>query len=145
MKKSELRAMIREILKEEVSRRKLKESNYPELDPITCEECGCIVGEDNYRLHTNEYDEEIIVCPDCSKRLDNAGAKMKMYCVDVNNDAGSYELIFEVDGKVAEKKFCGAFENVMIDCYDFFKKCAKKYGLASIENSCEIKLEHTFY
>jgi hypothetical protein len=72
--KTELKEMIRECLREELSKQGLTEHHYPELEPIECENCGRIVGEDEYRLHTDEYDQEIIVCPACADALESSAA-----------------------------------------------------------------------
>jgi hypothetical protein len=100
--KSELKTMIREVLREELSRNQLKEHHYPELEPIECENCGRIVGEDEYRLHTNEYDEEIIVCPTCAELLENStldvsASEVDDLAKDVFIDA-KFEDAYKADG-----------------------------------------------
>jgi hypothetical protein len=69
--------------------------------------------------------------------------KQKMYCVET--PGGEYELVYEINGKVVDRQFSGSFENVMLDCYDFFRRNSEKYELESRVNTLEVKLEHTFY
>ncbi len=69
--------------------------------------------------------------------------KFKMYCED--DGSGEYDLVFEADGQEVARQFAGSFENVMIMCYDFFEKNAKKFGVQTIVNTCEVSLNHIFY
>ena len=67
----------------------------------------------------------------------------KMYCEETHG--GEYDLVYEVNGKVVDRRFVGSFENVMLECYDFFKRNSEKYGLESRVNTLVVKLDHTFY
>lgn len=95
--KIELKEMIREVLKEELSRSALKEHHYPELEPIECENCGKIVGEDEYRLHTDEYDQEIIVCPECAEILETSSDVLDVSASEVDDLARDVYIDMEFE------------------------------------------------
>ena len=77
-----------------------------------------------------------------TKLTEATGDEMRMY---VDGEDGTYDLVFEVNGKIVERQPEGSFENVMIDCYDFFEKNCEKYGVESRVNTLEVTLTHTFY
>lgn len=113
--KTELKEMIREVLKEELSRASLKEHHYPELEPIECENCGKIVGEDEYRLHTDEYDQEIIVCPACAEILEASSDVLDVSASEVDDLARDVYIDMEFeDAYRADGNTVGEAVNALI-------------------------------
>lgn len=71
--------------------------------------------------------------------------KYVIYCEDVSNDKSEFELRCERDGEIVERKdgyYC--FEDVMIDCYDFFRMVCDKYLPDTRCDILEVKLYNMF-
>jgi hypothetical protein len=70
---------------------------------------------------------------------------MKMYCVEVGNDASEFELIFEVDGKIVDRATEYSFDDILITSAAFFKRNCEKVGFDTRFDRLEIKLDYTYY
>ena len=82
MKKSELRQMIQEVLKEELSRKRLNETLYS-----TCPECGA----KNIASMFTAFGQEL--CQDCySKYADSAKGQIEVFIALVDGRTDSSEL-----------------------------------------------------
>ncbi len=53
--------------------------------------------------------------------------KFRFYMEDVSIDGSEFELIFELDGKVVDRKVEYSVEDCLIDSYDFFYENCEKY------------------
>ena len=70
---------------------------------------------------------------------------MKMYCVEVSNDASEFELRFEVNGKIVDHATEYSFQDVLITSAEFFKHNCEKVGFDTRFDHLEIKLDYTYY
>ena len=67
--------------------------------------------------------------------------KFKMYFVDISNDGSEFELVFEIDGEVKERKTEYSVEDCLIDCYEFFHKNCEKYEFDGRIDGLDFKLD----
>jgi hypothetical protein len=70
--------------------------------------------------------------------------KLVIYCEDVSKDKSEFELRCEKDGEIVERKIEYSFEDVMIDCYDFFRMVCDKYYPDTRHDILEVKLYNMF-
>jgi hypothetical protein len=71
--------------------------------------------------------------------------KYVIYCEDISGDKSEFELRCEVNGEVKDSKrgyYC--FEDVMIDCYNFFRMVCDKYWPDTRVDTLEVKLYNMF-
>jgi len=68
----------------------------------------------------------------------------KMYCKEIGNDGGEFELVFEIDGKVVDKQTEFSFQNVLIESDDFLTKNCEEYDYDSRFDSFEVNLNYIF-
>ena len=70
--------------------------------------------------------------------------KIKMYCVDVDNDGSEFEVRFEINGEILERETVYSFDDVLIVSYEFFKKNCEKYNFDSRRDILEVCLSYTY-
>jgi hypothetical protein len=75
----------------------------------------------------------------------NTHRNMKMYCVEVGNDASEFELRFEVNGKIVDRVTVYSFDDVLIVSAEFFKRNCEKVSFDTRFDRLEIKLDYTYY
>ena len=66
--------------------------------------------------------------------------KFRMYMEDVSNDCSEYELIFEINGEVVDKKVEYSVSDCLIDSYEFFKMNCQRYEFDSRFDGMEVNL-----
>lgn len=66
--------------------------------------------------------------------------KFRMYCVEVSNDGSEFELRFEIDGEIIDKKVEYCIEDCLIDSEEFFRKNCEKYNFDSRFDSLKVSL-----
>ena len=71
-------------------------------------------------------------------------SKHRIYCEDVSEDAGEFELRCEKDGEIVETKIEHCFEDVLIDVYEFFKECCENYDIDTRFDSIEIDINYQY-
>ena len=54
--------------------------------------------------------------------------KLRMYCVEVSDDGSEFELRFEVDGELVDKKVGYCIDDILYLSYEFFSKNCEKYN-----------------
>jgi hypothetical protein len=69
---------------------------------------------------------------------------LKMYCVEISNDGSEFELRFEVDGKVVDRKIEYCFDDILYDSYNFFKENCEKINFDSRFDKFEINLDYSY-
>ncbi len=70
-------------------------------------------------------------------------SKYNIYC-NVNEDGSEFTLIAEKDGEIVDSQVESCFEDVMIDCYNFFSRVCDKYYPDTRFDSLEVNLNHMF-
>ena len=66
--------------------------------------------------------------------------KFKFYMKEVSNDGSEFELVFEINGEVKDRKTEYSVEDCLIDSYDFFHENCEKYGFDSRCSSLDFNL-----
>lgn len=62
-----------------------------------------------------------------------------------NEDGSEFELRCEKDGKIVEREGgLYSFEDVMIECYNFFRRVCDKYNLDTRSDILEVNLNYRF-
>jgi uncharacterized protein (DUF983 family) len=98
MKKSELREMIKEVLKEELSRKRLNETWYS-----TCPECGA----ENKVLEHTAFGQEI--CSACYEKY-------------IHSDKGQIEVFLAlVDGRIESSELSATELKAAVDAWDKYR------------------------
>ena len=72
------------------------------------------------------------------------GRKLRMYCVEVSNDGSEFELRFEVDGELVDKKVEYCIDDVLSESYEFFRRNCEKYNFDSRFDTLSIELNYKF-
>lgn len=67
--------------------------------------------------------------------------KFRMYMEDVSNDCSEFELLFEIDGEVVDKRVEYCVEDCLIDSYDFFYMNCERYLFDGRCDSLEVNLD----
>ena len=70
--------------------------------------------------------------------------KFKMSCVDVSKDGSEFELRFELNGNIVDKKTEYSFDDVLADSYDFFKENCEKHKIDTRFDKLEIAVTYTY-
>lgn len=70
---------------------------------------------------------------------------LKMYCVDVDEDGSEFELRFEVDGKIVDRKTTYCFDDILYYSHDFFSNNCDKVGFDGMNDKLEINLSYKYY
>ena len=68
--------------------------------------------------------------------------KFRMYFVDVSNDDSEFELRFEYNGEVVDRKIEYCVDDILFESYEFFKKNCKEVGFDSRSDSLSIELNY---
>lgn len=68
--------------------------------------------------------------------------KFRMYFVDVSNDGSEFELRFECNGEVIDKKVEYSVDDILFVSYEFFKKNCEEVGFDSRFDSLSIELNY---
>ena len=68
--------------------------------------------------------------------------KFRMYFVDVSNDDSEFELRFECNGEVVDRKTEYCVDDILFESYEFFKKNCKEVGFDSRFDSLSIELNY---
>ena len=68
--------------------------------------------------------------------------KFRMYFVDVSNDDSEFELRFEYNGEVVDRKIEYCVDDILFESYEFFKKNCKEFGFDSRIDSLSIELNY---
>ena len=68
--------------------------------------------------------------------------KFRMYFVDVSNDDSEFELRFEYNGEVVDRKIEYCVDDILFESYEFFKKNCKEVGFDSRFDSLSIELNY---
>ena len=72
------------------------------------------------------------------------GRKLKLYCVEVSDDGSEFELRFEVDDEIVDRKTEYSFDDVLIDSYDFFNDNCNRINFDSRFDSFEIDIRYKY-
>lgn len=70
-------------------------------------------------------------------------SKYNIYC-KVNEDRSEFTLVAEKDGEVVDSQVEYSFEDVMIECYNFFRRVVEKYWPDTRFDSIEVNLNYKF-
>ncbi len=70
--------------------------------------------------------------------------KFKMSCVEVSDDGSEFELRFELNGEIVERKTEYSFDDVLIDSYEFFKTNCEAHNIDTRFDKLEISVSHTY-
>lgn len=70
-------------------------------------------------------------------------SKYNIYC-KVNEDGSEFTLVAEKDGEVVDSQVEYSFEDVMIECYKFFRRVVEKYWPDTRFDSIEVNLNYKF-
>lgn len=70
---------------------------------------------------------------------------LKMYCVDVDGDGSEFELRFEIDGKIVDRKTTYCFDDVLYYSHDFFTNNCEKAKYNGMIDLLEINLSYKYY
>ena len=68
--------------------------------------------------------------------------KFRMYFVDVSNDDSEFELRFEYNGEVVDRKIEYCVDDILFESYEFFKKNCEEVGFDSRCDSLGIELNY---
>ena len=68
--------------------------------------------------------------------------KFRMYFVDVSNDCSEFELRFEFNGEVVDKKIEYSVDDILFESYNFFYRNCEKYGFDSRFDRLDIELNY---
>ena len=68
--------------------------------------------------------------------------KFRMYFVDVSNDDSEFELRFEYNGEVVDRKIEYCVDDILFESYEFFKKNCKEVCFDSRFDSLSIELNY---
>ena len=68
--------------------------------------------------------------------------KFRMYFVEVSNDGSEFELRFECNGEVIDKKVEYSVDDILFVSYEFFKKNCEEVGFDSRFDSLSIELNY---
>lgn len=71
-------------------------------------------------------------------------SKYNIYCVDVNGDSSEFELRCKKDGVVVERQTEYSFDDVLLECGDFFTKVCEKYQPDTRFDELTVELNHRF-
>jgi len=66
----------------------------------------------------------------------------RMYFVDISNDGSEFELRFECNGEVIDKKVEYSVDDILFVSYEFFKKNCEEVGFDSRFDSLSIELNY---
>lgn len=66
----------------------------------------------------------------------------RMYFVEVSNDGSEFELRFECNGEVIDKKVEYSVDDILIVSYEFFNKNCEEVGFDSRFDSLSIELNY---
>ncbi len=66
----------------------------------------------------------------------------RMYFVDISNDGSEFELRFECNGEVIDKKVEYSVDDILIVSYEFFNKNCEEFGFDSRFDSLSIELNY---
>lgn len=70
--------------------------------------------------------------------------KFKMSCVDVSKDGSEFELRFELDGNIVDKKTEYSFDDALIDSYEFFKANCEAHNIDTRFDKLEVEIKHKY-
>ena len=70
--------------------------------------------------------------------------KLRMYCVEVEEDGSEFELRFEVNGKVVDKITGYCIEDILIYSNDFFRVNCEENNFDSRFDTLSIELNYKF-
>ena len=70
--------------------------------------------------------------------------KFKMSCVDVSKDGSEFELRFELNGNIVDKKTEYSFDDALIDSYEFFKTNCETYNIDTRFDKLEVEMKHQY-
>ena len=68
--------------------------------------------------------------------------KFRIYFVDVSDDGSEFELRFECNGEVVDRKIEYCVDDILLDSYDFFYKNCEEVGFDSRIDSLSIELNY---
>ena len=70
--------------------------------------------------------------------------KFKISCVEVSDDGSEFELRFELNGEIVERKTEYSFDDVLCDSYNFFKENCEKYKIDNRFDKLEINVSYAY-
>lgn len=70
--------------------------------------------------------------------------KLKMYCVDVSDEGSEFELRFEVNGKIVDRKVEYCMDDVLYDSYEFFKNNCDRVNFDGRFDEFEINISYKY-
>ena len=68
--------------------------------------------------------------------------KFRMYFEDVSNDSSEFELRFECNGDVVNRKIEYSVDDILFESYNFFKDSCERYGFDSRFDILSIELNY---
>lgn len=68
--------------------------------------------------------------------------KFRMYFVDISNDGSEFELRFECNGEVVDRRVEYSVEDILFESYKFFRRNCEKFGFDSRFDSLSIELNY---
>lgn len=69
-------------------------------------------------------------------------SKYVITCEDVSRDGGEFQLVCEKDEVVMKQRTEYSFEDVLIDCYEFFRECCEDFQIDTRFDSIVINIVH---
>lgn len=69
------------------------------------------------------------------------GRKFRMYVVEVSNDGSEFELVFEIDGKVVDRKTGYCIEDCLYYSHDFFWNNCENNKFNGMKDTLEVDLK----
>ena len=67
-----------------------------------------------------------------------------MYCVEVSDDGSEFELRFEVNGELVDKKVGYCIDDILFFSYEFFVKNCEKYNFDIRFDTLNIELNYKY-
>lgn len=68
--------------------------------------------------------------------------EFRMYFVDISNDGSEFELRFECNGEVVNKRVEYSVEDILFESYKFFRVNCEEFGFDSRFDSLSIELNY---
>ena len=68
--------------------------------------------------------------------------KFRIYFVDISEDGSEFELRFEYNGEVVDRKIEYCVDDILFESYNFFKNNCEKYGFDSRFDRLSIELNY---
>lgn len=70
--------------------------------------------------------------------------KFRMYCVDTSQEGSEFELRFELNGKIIDKKTEYCFDDVLADSYDFFKRNCELHKIDTRFDELKVEILYSY-